>query len=349
MRIALATAQAPFVSGGAELHAQDLKKALNQRGHEAEIVTMPFCDIPLTLIEDHIVAARLMDLTNSWAGQVDLCIGTKFPAYYMPHPNKVIWALHQHRKAYDLYNTEDNALKYAAEGPAIRETIYNADNRYLREAKRLYSLSQNVANRMKKYNNLDSTPLYAPCPDMELFYAGAYEDYILMPSRINATKRQRLAVEALAKTKSKIKLYIVGKADNVVESERLLAFIKECGMEKRIRLWGYVSQEEKFKLYANARAVLFIPQDEDYGYITLEAMASSKPLITAADSGGPLEFIEDGRHGYVTGNTPESIAEAIDELAMSSALAQKMGKQAKIHLKEMNISWDYVVKELTRP
>lgn len=348
MKIAITTVQIPFVTGGAEYHTRNLQNALRQHGHEVEIVTMPFMDSPLHYIENHIVAARLLDLENSWAGKVDLCIGMKFPAYYIPHPNKVLWVLHQHRTAYELYNTAFSNIKNDPEGNRIRQLVMNADNRYMAEAKRIYANSGNVANRMKRYNGIDSTPLYHPCPDMEKFYCGEYEDYILMPSRINVTKRQLLAIEAMCLSKSDIKLYIVGKADNEGERQRLLAFIEERNLQDRIRYFDYVTQEEKFKLYANARAVLFIPLDEDYGYITLEAMSSSKPVITAKDSGGPLEFVIDGKNGRVVEPTPEEIAHAMDELAGSVAGATEMGRNAKKHLDDMEITWDKVVKELTR-
>lgn len=348
MKIALATVQIPFVSGGAEFLTQNLKDALISKGHEVEVVSMPFIDSPIHYIENHIIASRLMDITNSWAGRIDLCIGLKFPAYYMPHPNKVIWALHQHRAAYDLFGTEYSNLKDEPQGNQARDIIYNADNTYLKEAKRIYTIADNVTKRMRKYNGIESTPLYHPCPDMEKFYCGEYEDYILMPSRINITKRQRLAIEALCLSQSNIKLYIVGKADNDVEKKKLLSFIKERKLENRIKYFDYVTQEEKLKLYANAKAVLFIPMDEDYGYITLEAMAASKAVITAKDSGGPLEFVVDGRTGYVVDSTPQEIAKSIDEIANSHSGAVEMGKQARIHLDEMEITWDKVVKELTR-
>lgn len=348
MRITITTVQAPFVSGGAELLASNLKRALIEAKHEVEIVTIPFMDSPVELIEDHIIASRLFDLSSSWAGKIDLNIALKFPAYYIPHPNKVIWALHQHRAAYDLFDSEYSNIKDDLQGRNIKQVIENADNQYLKEAKRIYTISQNVVDRLDKYNRINSKVLYHPCPDMDKFYCIDYEDYILMPSRINITKRQMLALEAMCFTKSKIKLYIVGKADNEIEKNKLFKFVKDNKLQNKVKFFDYVSQEKKLELYAKATAVLFIPLDEDYGYITLEGMSASKPVITAEDSGGPLEFIEDGINGYVVKPQAKEIAERIDELAVSKSLAQGMGKKGKIHLKEMNVSWENVVKELTK-
>lgn len=348
MKIIIGTVQVPFVVGGAEFHAKNLKYALIEAGHETEIVTMPFIDSPLQRIEEHIIAARLMDQEWSWGGKADLFIGLKFPAYYMPHPNKIVWALHQHRAAYELFNTEYSNIKDDIEGRRIKEIVTRADNCYLNEAKRLYANSQNVAQRMKRYNGLIAQPLYHPCPDMDQFYTGKYENYILMPSRINITKRQMLALEALTYSKSDIKLYIVGKAEAEYERNRMLNYIEEHGLEKRVKYYDFVSQQEKLQLYADSKAVLFIPRDEDYGYITLEAMASGKAVITAEDSGGPLEFVKHQYNGLIANNTPQSIAKAIDQIASDTNQAIRYGENGKKRLKEMKITWENVVKELTR-
>jgi len=215
----------------------------------------------------------------------------------MKHSNKVIWTLHQFRAAYDLWKSDFTTMHFKSEGERIKRIIKNADDLYLNEAKRIYTISQNVTNRMSRFNEINSTPLYHPCPDMEKFYCCDYDNYVLMPSRINITKRQMLAVEALTHTKSDIMLYIVGKADNPIEFDKLYQYVVANKMEKRVKFFDFVSQEKKFELYANARAVLFIPYDEDYGYITLEGMSASKPVITTTESGGPLEFITHGRTG----------------------------------------------------
>lgn len=348
MKILISTVQAPFIKGGAELLAQNLKNSLIDFGHQAEIVTIPFMDNPLNLIVDHITASRLFNLDNTWSGKVDLCIGLKFPAYYIPHSNKVIWALHQHRAAYDLFGTEYSNIKNDENGREIRQIIINADNKYLNEAKRIYTIADNVTNRMKKFNGIAAKTLYHPCPDMDKFFCNKYEDYILMPSRINITKRQLLAVEAMKYTKTKTKLYIMGKADHDFERDRLIDYIKQYNLEDKIKYFDYVDQNEKFKLYANAKAIMFIPLDEDYGYITLEGMASGKAILTAKDSGAPLEFVEDGVNGYVVDPTAKHIAEKIDVLSQDNNICETMGRNSLKKLKHMNITWENVVKELTK-
>ena len=348
MKIAITTVQVPFVNGGAELQANNLKNALIKQGHECEIITMPFYDNPIEVIEEHIVAARLMNVNDSWGGHIDLCIGLKFPAYFMPHDNKVMWVLHQHRAAYDLFDTKYSNIKSDYVGNRVQKIITNSDNKYFKEAKRIYADSQNVSNRMKKFNKIKSIPIYHPCPDMDKFYCNDYDDYILMPSRINSTKRQLLAIEAMKYTKTNVKLCIMGKPDNNVVEKEVINKIKELKLHDKVKYIGPVNQEEKIKLYSNAKAVLFIPIDEDYGYITLEAMSASKAVITASDSGGPLEFIESEKNGLIVSPIATNIAEAIDSFAESKNMCKDYGKNAKKTLCEMNITWDNVVKELTR-
>jgi len=348
MKIIIATSQALFVTGGAEFLAQNLGTALKNAGHEVEHVNFPMMDSPVELLENQIVAVRLLEVERTWAGNSDLCIGLKFPAYFMPHSNKVVWALHQYRAAYDVWGTEFSDMHLQPEGVRIRNIVHKADNLYLREAKRIYTISANVTSRMSKFNQISSSCLYHPCPDMEKFYGGDYGDYILMPSRINVSKRQRLAVEAMTKIKSNMKLFIVGKADNEAGNESIRKYVTEKDLEHKVRFFSFVSQEKKFELYANARAVMFIPYDEDYGYITLEGMSASKAIITCTDSGGPLEFVENYKTGLVVSPNPEDIAGAIDKLAGSVSYAKGIGTEAKKHITNMNITWDNVVKELTK-
>lgn len=348
MKIVITTVQIPFVQGGAEFLAANLKKALIDAGHQVEIITMPFSDQPAQRIEDNIVASRLMDVSGSWGGNHDLCIGLKFPAYYMPHPNKVIWALHQHRAAFDLFDTPYSSIKNDATGIRTRNMIYNAERTYLPEAKRIYTISQNVTYRMEHYTGIASKPLYHPCPDAECFYHAEAEDYILMPSRINMTKRQMFALEALTKTKSDVKLCLLGRPDNETVGKEIMDYINQHDLCERVRVMNYVSQEKKFELYAKAKAVLFIPYDEDYGYITLEAMAAGKAVITMEDSGGPLEFVLDEKTGIISKQTADELAKHLDEIWTSENMAEEYGRNGKQHLDEMEITWQNVVKELIK-
>ena len=106
MRIVVCEAQVPFVEGGAEYHVRALVQQLRAHGYQTELVSVPFKWYPKDEILAHAAAWRLLDLSESNGRPIDLVIGTKFPSYFVRHPNKVAWLIHQYRAAYELCGTE---------------------------------------------------------------------------------------------------------------------------------------------------------------------------------------------------------------------------------------------------
>ena len=88
------------------------------------------------------------------------------------------------------------------------------------------------------------------------------------------------------------------------------------------------SARRVYEAVDEGRAVLFVPRREDYGFVTVEAFASRKAVITCADSGGPLEFVSDDRTGFVTAPEPAALAVAMARLAADKALAERLGEEA---------------------
>lgn len=347
MRVVIATTKIPFISGGAETHATNLRDAIIAEGHDAEIFALPYRWYPPELILDHMLACRLLDLTESEGQPIDRMIGLKFPAYLIKHPNKVLWILHQHRQAYDLWNHPIGAdLIHYPNGLEIRNAIRTADTQLIPEAKRIYSNSGNVAKRLKDFCGLESRPLYHPPPGDKEFYSAAAGDYLFFPSRLLATKRQSLVLEALALTKPSVKVVFAGTANDAAYGVELSRMAERLGVSSRVSFRGSISEATKRDLYANCLGVVYPPVDEDYGYVTLEAMLSAKPTITCLDSGGPLEFIEHRKNGLICESTARALADAMDFLFADRALALQMGKEARSTYGQKNISWPSVVREL---
>ena len=346
MRILITISQVPFLRGGAELHAEGLRDALRAEGHQAEIVAIPFKWYPAEQILAHMSACRLLDLSEIGRTTIDMVIGLKFPAYLVQHPNKVLWVLHQHRQAYELWEHPMGDLHLEPNGAYVREAIQQADRRYIGEARSVFANSRTVAGRLKEYCGLDSTPLYHPPHQAERFYCAEAEDYLLFPSRIGTMKRQELVVQALALTTQPVRVSFMGAADHDEYALNLQAMSVKLGLQERVRWLGAVSDEEKFRLYAHSRGVIFPPVDEDYGYITLEAMLSSKPVITCTDSGGPLEFVREGETGYIAEPAPEALAVALDKLWADRKKAKALGEAGRELYDSLGISWSNVVKML---
>jgi glycosyltransferase involved in cell wall biosynthesis len=346
VRIVIATVQIPFVSGGAEAHAAGLKAALIQEGHDAEIVTVPFNPAIPERIPDQILACRLLDLTEIHGTPVDLLIGLKFPAYLIPHPKKVVWVLHQHRAAYDLWDYPFEDLSASPRGVIVRDAIRRADQ-LLGEAKAVFANSKNIANRLGHFCGINATPLYHPPPNAESFFcADSTEDYFFFPSRFSASKRQSLVLEALAITRQKVKVRLAGVPDSLEYGRRLAALGEKLGVASRVQWLGLISEEEKREQYARALAVIFPPVDEDYGYITLEAMLSSKAVVTCEDSGGPLEFVSHRKTGLITKPTAADLAVALDQLWEERSVAANYGRAGREKYEQLGLSWREVAKRL---
>jgi glycosyltransferase involved in cell wall biosynthesis len=345
MKVAIASVQVPFTRGGAEAHAESLRVALEERGHRADIITIPFKWYPPSTLIDCMMMARMIDLTEVDGERIDLVIALKFPAYYLRHPNKVVWLLHQHRQAYDLWGTEFGDLHGLPEGKFLRETIIANDRQFLREARAIFANSQLVTDRLRQYNGLDSTPLYHPPPNHERLHCDSYEPFVFYPSRLDQMKRQRVLIESARHLKSGMQIVIAGHG-STREVEVLKRMIADYGLQQRVRLVGQISEAEKVDYYARCSAVYFGAYQEDYGYVPLEAFLSRKPVITFEDSGEVLQFVQEGESGFIVDGA-RSVSNRIDRLAAEPGLAERMGNCAFEAIRRRNITWDHAVDCLT--
>jgi glycosyltransferase involved in cell wall biosynthesis len=346
MKILVVTTQVPFVRGGAEILAEGLIHALCAAGHQAEIVAIPFKWYPPEKILDNMLACRLLDLSESCGQAVDKVIGLKFPAYLIPHQNKVMWLVHQHRTAYDLWGTEFCDLIHFPNGLQIREAIIHADNKVFQEYGSIFTIAGNISKRLKRFNNVDSIPLYNPPKNADSFYSEDTEDYFFFPSRLTTIKRQELVIKALAETNNSVRVVFAGKADNDNYVDYLINLAKQLQVSEKVVFLGEISEDKKIQSYARSLGVIYPPFDEDYGYVTLEAMLSSKPVITCADSGGSLEFVRHKETGLIVEPTPSSLAVAMDKLWENRSWAKTLGKEGREYYHSLNITWSNVVKKL---
>jgi glycosyltransferase involved in cell wall biosynthesis len=107
---------------------------------------------------------------------------------------------------------------------------------------------------------------------------------------------------------------------------------------------GRVSDEELLDLYANALVIPFVPIREDYGYVTLEAFAHTKPVISCQDSGECLQFVKNGINGFVVAPQPKEIAKAIEYFINHPEQAKVMGKSGQLDISHIN--WSNISQRL---
>ena len=310
--ILICTTQVPFTTGGAESHVEGLRRALVAAGYQAEIVALPFKWYPPNEIMRGAMAWRMLDLSAANGQPVDLVIGMKFPAYLVAHERKVLWILHQHRAAYNLWGTPFDDLSTYAEGARVREWIKHCDERFIPEARKVFANSKAVAERLKRYNKIESEPLYHPPPLAERLRTGEQGEYFFYPSRLEPQKRQDLLIEAMRLVRTPVKLILAGSSSELKCYEDL---IKTRGVSDRVTMRGFVTNDEMVELYANSLAVCYLPFDEDYGYVTLEAMLSGKPVVVPSDGGGAAELVEHDRTGMIVEPDAQAIADCLDSLS----------------------------------
>jgi glycosyltransferase involved in cell wall biosynthesis len=345
MKVIVASTVVPFEEGGATLIVSWLAEVLKQQGHTVDTLLLPFTTrLPEML--DQMLALRLLDIT----GHGDRLITIRTPSYLLRHPRKVLWFIHHHRSAYDLWRTQYCDIPSSPEGLAYRSAIRRADQVAFQEAAKIFTNSEIVARRLRQYNGVEAPVLYPPLYRPERYHNAGYGDYILYISRLNRHKRQWLALEALRHTRTPVRLAIVGKADAVEDAyaDELRAAIRTYDLGERVMLvTDWVSEDEKVELFANCRAAIYMPYDEDsYGYPTLEAHHAGKAVITTTDSGGTQELIVNGENGFVTPPDPEAIAAAMDRLYESAPLAESLGKAGVERIQKLRISWPAVIENL---
>jgi glycosyltransferase involved in cell wall biosynthesis len=309
MRIAVCRPQVPFVRGGAEIFADNLVSELRERGHEADLVTVPFKWYPGERVLTQAFLWRLLDLEEAEGRRIDVVVATKFPSYCIRHPRKVVWLLHQFRQAYELDRT---ALGQFG------------------ESRKVFATSANVAGRLERSTGIAAEVM--PHPPQELDYrCDEYGDFVLSVGRLDRAKRIDLFIQAAVG--QELEAVIVGDGP---DRERL-----ESLANGRVRFAGRVSEEELADLYARCRAVYYAPVDEDFGMVPFEAFLAEKPVITTTDAGGPLDVVRDRETGRVVAPTIEAISAA---LAIGEDEARTWGRAGRAIAER--VTWDHAIDRL---
>ncbi len=184
---------------------------------------------------------------------------------------------------------------------------------------RILCLSQAVSQRCKKYYRRDCDVVYPPfdfdywskvkndvsqlkISDNKVLHS-APKKYYLVVSRLEPYKKVDQAIVAFNSRKDE-NLVVVGSG---TEEGRLKQMANG-----NIQFLKSVPDEELAYLYSNAEAVI-MPQEEDFGYVSLEAQYFSCPVI-AYGAGGALETVKEGISGiFYKDQTVESLQTALEK------------------------------------
>lgn len=334
LRIAVVTARpASGEVGGAERFYDALLHALREAGHSASEVVIDTDESSVENIKRSYVQAYDLDLSA-----YDLAVSTKAPTWLVRHPRHVCYLVHTIRVFYDMYEEAFGAGTEAQR--ADRALIHDLDTGALSppRCRAVFSIGEEVSARLRASNGLDAEVLHPPLWT-DRFSHGPASGYILVPGRLHPWKRVELSIQAmrlLRDPEARMKVVGVGEAEDAL---RALA-----GDDPRIEFLGRVSDEALVGLYSGASLVAFTPKREDYGYITLEAFASGKPVVTCEDSGEASLLVKDGVSGLVRAPQARALCDAFERLLSHPEEAATMGRNGKAWVE--SLSWRRIADRL---
>ena len=327
MRIALLGAQpVPLTYGGTDRLWEGLRAALDAH-HPTELVTLPVDER-----SEEGVLRGYHDFYHLDLSRFDCVISTKAPTYMARHPVHVAYLQHRMRVFYDLY--EPRGEHFAR----LRRMIHWMDRWALSPDRiaHLFTIGQTVSNRLMRWGGLKSTVIRHPST-YEPLEPGRGE-HLLAVGRLHEWKRFDLIIKAFRQTKIDLPLVIAGTGP---EEERLREMAEG---DDRIRFTGYIIEQRLRELYANALATIFPPIHEDLGMVTLESMASGKPVLTTSDSGEPALMVEPGRTGWVCAPKPEVLAEQIQWIGTHRDEVEAMTPSCREAV--LDVTWERVAGAL---
>ena len=323
--------------------AEETVAALRRAGHEAEIFETPTNRFGRQF--DAYEATRLTDVSEGADGRaIDQIITMRYPAFALRHPRHVCWLTHTMREYYDLF---DSIMQGFGRKGRLKETIrkyfvHRLDRRLLtRNVSKLFTISQTVTDRLNHFIGVPSTVLHPPAPARD-YRCEAYEPYVFAVSRLHRLKRMDLLIEAMALMKDRtFRAVIAGEGDDEAPLREL---IRARGLEARVQLAGPLSESAKLDHLARCRAVYFAPRNEDYGFVTLEAMSSGKPCSPRLTQEVPPNRSSPSRRAGYSNPEAAAFAETLDNLAGDRGLAERLGRNGLAYAAKH--SWDSVVPTL---
>jgi len=189
--------------------------------------------------------------------------------------------------------------------------------------------SKNVQQRIWKYYRKESTVVYPPVEVEKMIEVSKNvkkKDYFLIVSRLVGAKG---IVEAAKASKHLgFPLKIVGEAVGFSQVENQLKKIK--GVE----VLSSVRDEEKWKIYAEAKGFFALAKEEDFGMTLVESMAAGTPVI-AFNGGGFKETIVEGETGvFVDSTDVKTLEMAIRRFNKIKWSKEKLISRARLFSKE---------------
>jgi glycosyltransferase involved in cell wall biosynthesis len=340
--VAVVTSSPPGVEGGHLVVARSLVQALRESGREAALV----------VTHDFGFGKTFNSYRENWrtdvaavAGRpVDQVISLRYPSFAVRHPKHVSWLNHTMREYYDLWSHFSSTISSRARvKETMRKTGIRAADWWLLHfnVTRVFAQSRTVQGRLRADLGVTADVLWPP-PPQRPYRCDEYGDFVFAISRLTPHKRLDLLIRALAEPPARgVRAVIAGDGESRAAWQQLAASL---GVANRVTFAGQIDDARALDYLARCRAVCYPPYAEDYGFVTVEAFAARKPVVTCRDSGGPTELVVDRRSGLIAEPTPASIAAALAEITADRSLAERMGAEGAALA--ASLTWEHAVKTL---
>lgn len=374
MKICLLSKMFPPVVGGSGMYAYEIANALAGRGHDVDVYTQAKTDADRSLkIRENISvysltkARRHLVTFETLYYSIRARLGIDFDEYDVIHgtlmPASTV-ALSDRR-------TVDTPLVLTSHSFALSEVFAHSpekpadyllkyafhpmnvvmDNVAGRTADRIIAISEEMREQLITRYGFDGRAVtriphgvdierYRPRDDR---HEGVSNDKLtlLFVGRLISRKGVDLAIKSVAETdRTDVELLVAGTGRLEHDMEQL---VEDLDLADRVKLLGYVPDDQLPLLYSSVDAMLFTSSYEGFGLVFMESLASGTPVIGTAVGGFP-DLVRDGREGLLVDRDPGSFACAIESIVDEPEQVADMGNRGR-ELAEAH-TWDHVAEEV---
>ena len=164
---------------------------------------------------------------------------------------------------------------------------------------------------------------------------------IICAGRLTQTKRFDRVIDAFSMIADKYPEWIVDIFGEGDLHDQLQKQIAERHLTGRVNIKP--PTRDIYAEYQNSSFFVLGSDYESFGLVLVEAMACGIPVVSVNCPFGPIEIIDDGKTGLLSGNTPKELSEKIEWMITHEVERRKMGCQA--HQAAARYQQDVVMKQ----
>jgi len=301
-----------------------------------------------------VVSAGMRFLNTKIADDYDLINAHLLPSNWIRAKNeRVCWYCHGPTLSFEPSVLMKKAIDQGVppHGKILRKcgmVAYRAiEFPLMKKVEKICTCSDYTKERIGNFLGRQDAEVIYPAVDYKYFNCQSFSHYFLIVSRIIPEKGIDFAIDAFKKFNKdkKWKLVIAGYLYENTRNKEYLEHLKKMCKSHDVHFEINPSDEHMQGIYANCYAKLFSSVEEEWGLVVLEAMASSKPVISI-NIGGPTISILDGKTGFLV-NTIDEMAEKMKFLAERPEIVEKMGKAGRKRV-EQNYTWKIFLDKMEK-